>query len=111
MTNVADVYAAGDCALVKNRLTGESQWSPMGSSANMEGRTLALGGRDAVYPGVLAPAASLLYPEPGDGMTTGEGKESRRTEGRPETQPGEADRRKLDYLERCACITTRRKQR
>ncbi len=35
-TNVADVYAAGDCAMVKNRLTGERQWSPMGSSANME---------------------------------------------------------------------------
>ncbi|MDE7258612.1 MAG: 4Fe-4S dicluster domain-containing protein, partial [Lachnospiraceae bacterium] len=54
-TNVTDVYAAGDCAMVKNRLTGESQWSPMGSSANMEGRTLALslGGRDVTYPGVL----------------------------------------------------------
>ncbi len=54
-TNVADIYAAGDCAMVKNRLTGERQWSPMGSSANMEGRTLALalGGRDVAYPGVL----------------------------------------------------------
>ncbi len=54
-TNVADVYAAGDCAMVKNRLTGERQWSPMGSSANMEGRTLALalGGREVSYPGVL----------------------------------------------------------
>ena len=41
--------------MVKNRLTGERQWSPMGSSANMEGRTLALslGGRDVSYPGVL----------------------------------------------------------
>ena len=54
-TNVADVYAAGDCAMVRNRLTGERQWSPMGSSANMEGRTLALvlGDRDVSYPGVL----------------------------------------------------------
>ncbi|MCI8897699.1 MAG: FAD-dependent oxidoreductase, partial [Lachnospiraceae bacterium] len=54
-TSVPDVYAAGDCAMVKNRLTGERQWSPMGSSANMEGRTLArsLGGRDVSYPGVL----------------------------------------------------------
>ena len=40
-TNVADIYAAGDCAMVKNRLTGKAQWSPMGSSANLEGRTLA----------------------------------------------------------------------
>ena len=40
-TSVADIYAAGDCALVKNRLTGKAQYSPMGSSANLEGRTLA----------------------------------------------------------------------
>ncbi len=54
-TNVKDVYAAGDCAMVKNRLTGQAQWSPMGSSANMEGRVLALAleGRDVSYPGVL----------------------------------------------------------
>lgn len=54
-TNVKHVYAVGDCAMVKNRLTGERQWSPMGSSANMEGRTLALslGGQEISYPGVL----------------------------------------------------------
>lgn len=54
---MADIYAAGDCAMVKNRLTGKAQWSPMGSSANLEGRTLAqdLGGSDKKYPGV-APA-------------------------------------------------------
>lgn len=54
-TNVKDVYAVGDCAMVTNRLTGARQWSPMGSSANMEGRTLArsLGGQDVSYPGVL----------------------------------------------------------
>ncbi len=54
-TNKKDVYAIGDCAMVKNRLTGAPQWSPMGSSANMEGRTLALhlGGKDVTYPGVL----------------------------------------------------------
>lgn len=39
-TNLDDVYAAGDCVMVKNRLTGKRQWSPMGSSANLEGRTL-----------------------------------------------------------------------
>lgn len=54
-TNIADVYAAGDCVMVKNRITGERQWSPMGSSANMEGRTLAqvLAGEEKSYPGVL----------------------------------------------------------
>ncbi len=54
-TNLPDVYAAGDCALVTNRLTGAAQWSPMGSSANMEGRTLAMAltGENKRYPGVL----------------------------------------------------------
>lgn len=54
-TNLPDVYAAGDCVIVKNRLTGAAQWSAMGSSANYEGRTLAqaLAGQDKHYPGVL----------------------------------------------------------
>lgn len=54
-TSLTDVYAAGDCAMVSNRLTGGRQWSPMGSSANMEGRTLAqiLTGTKKEYNGVL----------------------------------------------------------
>ena len=40
-TNLPDIYAAGDCVMVKNRITGEAKWAPMGSSANLEGRTLA----------------------------------------------------------------------
>lgn len=34
-TNLDDVYA-GDRVMVKNRLTGKRQWSPMGSSANLK---------------------------------------------------------------------------
>ncbi len=54
-TNLPDVYAAGDCAMVNNRITGKPQWSAMGSSANYEGRTLAqiLTGESKRYPGVL----------------------------------------------------------
>ena len=65
-TNLPDVYAAGDCAMVKNRLTGAPQWSPMGSSANLEGRTLAqiLSGKDhgepKAYPGVLGTSVVKL---------------------------------------------------
>lgn len=53
--SLEDVYAAGDCVMVTNRITGKPQWSPMGSSANMEGRTLAqiLSGKEKTYPGVL----------------------------------------------------------
>lgn len=54
-TNLAHVYAIGDCAMVTNRMTGQRQWSPMGSSANLEGRTLAqiLTGSTKEYKGVL----------------------------------------------------------
>ena len=36
-TSLPDIYAAGDCALVKNRITGKRQWSAMGSTANIAG--------------------------------------------------------------------------
>lgn len=54
-TNVKDVYAIGDCALVYNRITNNSQYSPMGSSANLEGRKLAriINGENLEYKGVL----------------------------------------------------------
>ena len=40
-TNIEDVYAAGDVVMVKNRVTGKDMWTPMGSSANLEGRQCA----------------------------------------------------------------------
>ncbi|MCH1984097.1 FAD-dependent oxidoreductase [Ruminococcus sp. OA3] len=54
-TNDEDIYAIGDCAMVTNRITGEHAWSPMGSSANMEGRIAArnICGEKITYPGVL----------------------------------------------------------
>lgn len=69
-TNLEDVYAAGDCAMVQNRLTGKGQWSPMGSSANLEGRTLAkiLCGEDKTFPGVLGTSVVKL-PELNCGRT------------------------------------------
>lgn len=61
-TNDPDIYAVGDCACVTNRITGEAQWSPMGSSANMEGRTAArvIAGEVAAYPGVLGTGVAKL---------------------------------------------------
>lgn len=54
-TNLPDIYAVGDCISVRNRLTNLPQWSPMGSSANLEGRICAqnLAGKHIAYPGVL----------------------------------------------------------
>ena len=40
-TNDPDIYSCGDCALMKNKVTGDAQWTSSGSLANIEGRLLA----------------------------------------------------------------------
>ena len=57
-TNIDLVYAVGDCALVKNMITGKRQYSAMGSTANITGRILAkaISGEDATYKGCLGTA-------------------------------------------------------
>lgn len=57
-TNIDSVYAVGDCALVKNMITGKRQYSAMGSTANITGRILAkaISGEDATYKGCLGTA-------------------------------------------------------
>lgn len=54
-TNDENIYAVGDCVTVKNILSGMPAWSPMGSSANKEGRCLAktLAGKKTEFNGVL----------------------------------------------------------
>ncbi len=54
-SSIDDIYAAGDCAIVKNRITGEPQWSAMGSTANITARCLAktLTGTKTSYGGCL----------------------------------------------------------
>lgn len=61
-TNLADIYAAGDCAMVSNRITGKPQWSPMGSTANIAARNLACGicGQEVCYEGVLGTGVAKL---------------------------------------------------
>lgn len=70
-TNVEDVYAVGDCAQVYNRITGEGQWSAMGSTANITGRCLAknLTGEDAVYGGCLGTGVVRLADDLNAGRT------------------------------------------
>ena len=57
-TNIPSIYAVGDCALVKNMLTGKKCYSAMGSTANITGRILAkaLSGEDEEYKGCLSTA-------------------------------------------------------
>ena len=61
-TNLPDIYAAGDCAMVANRQTGKPAWSPMGSTANIAGRILAkdIVGKEVAYPGVLGTGVAKL---------------------------------------------------
>ncbi|MCD8077674.1 MAG: FAD-dependent oxidoreductase [Lachnospiraceae bacterium] len=61
-TNDEDIYAVGDCAMVTNRVTGEGQWSPMGSSANHEGRVCAMhiAGKKHPYRGVFGTSVAKL---------------------------------------------------
>lgn len=61
-TNVPDIYAAGDCAMVHNAVTGKAAWSPMGSTANIAGRLIAqnIMGKGLKYRGVLGTAVCKL---------------------------------------------------
>lgn len=61
-TNLKDVYAAGDCAMVRNAITGKAAWSPMGSTANIAGRLIAqdMMGKQKSYRGVLGTAVCKL---------------------------------------------------
>lgn len=47
-TSVADVYAAGDCSIMKSAITGEYTYAPLGSNANKQGRIIGdiLGGAE-----------------------------------------------------------------
>ncbi len=68
-TNIEDVYAAGDCVTVKNRVTNKPTRSPMGSTANISGRILAknIAGADLAYNGALGTGVIKLM----DGFNAG----------------------------------------
>lgn len=61
-TNLPDIYAAGDCAMVHNAITGRPAWSPMGSTANIAGRIIAqnMMGAKISYRGTLGTAVCKL---------------------------------------------------
>ena len=69
-TNDEDIYAIGDCACVTNRITNVPAWSPMGSSANTEGRITAknINNKRITYSGVLGTGIAKL-PELNIGRT------------------------------------------
>lgn len=57
-TNISGVFAAGDCAESRHRLTGHPVWQPLGDIANLQGRVAgenAAGGQ-ARFPGIFGTA-------------------------------------------------------
>lgn len=70
-TNLPDIYAAGDCAAVKNAVTGSLQWSAMGSTANLSARALArsLYGQGKGYGGCLGTGVVRILPSFNAGRT------------------------------------------
>jgi NADPH-dependent 2,4-dienoyl-CoA reductase/sulfur reductase-like enzyme len=53
-TNIADIYAAGDCATTTHTLTGQEVWIPLGSTSRKQGRLAAdtMFGAPYEFPGV-----------------------------------------------------------
>lgn len=70
-TNIPDIYAAGDCAMVKNAITGQPQWSAMGSTANLAARAMAKKMYDTGngYGGCLGTGVVRLLPTLNGGRT------------------------------------------
>lgn len=55
-TTDPDIYAAGDCVEIPNRITGDAVFAPMGDLANLEGRVIGenlISGNVATFPGTI----------------------------------------------------------
>ncbi|MBO4317763.1 MAG: FAD-dependent oxidoreductase [Mailhella sp.] len=54
-TNDPDIYAGGDCVVVKNLISGADQYLPLGSMANRQGRIIGtnLAGGHDIFDGVV----------------------------------------------------------
>jgi len=54
-TSDPDIYAAGDCVECLDRITGNSVYVPLGSTANKQGRIAAqnIAGKKALFPGIV----------------------------------------------------------
>ncbi len=62
-TSIPNVYAAGDCASIKDRITGVNSWFPMGTHSNKGGRAAganAAGGNET-FKGAYSTAIMKLF--------------------------------------------------
>jgi NADPH-dependent 2,4-dienoyl-CoA reductase/sulfur reductase-like enzyme/rhodanese-related sulfurtransferase len=63
-TSDPDIYAAGDCVEVKNRITGQPMHAPFGDLANLEGRVAgenAVCGDVATFPGAIGSGICKVF--------------------------------------------------
>jgi len=62
-TSDPDIYAAGDCVMTTNLISGKRVYAPMGSTANRQGRVIGtnITGGDATHPGVLNTAVCKMF--------------------------------------------------
>ena len=62
-TSVPDIYAGGDCVVTTNLVSGQRVYSPMGSTANRQGRVIGINvtGGDATHEGVLQTAVCKMF--------------------------------------------------
>jgi len=62
-TNVRDVYAAGDCAEVKNLVTGKNDYIPLGTTANKQGRVAGdnISGGQSQFRGVVGSSVVKVF--------------------------------------------------
>ncbi len=62
-TNVFNIFAAGDCAVVKNLVTNKYEYIPLGTTANKQGRVAGdnASGKRTKFAGVVATAAVQVF--------------------------------------------------
>ncbi|MDA3890382.1 MAG: FAD-dependent oxidoreductase [Salinivirgaceae bacterium] len=63
-TSVSDIYAAGDCCEIKNKITGKNVLAPYGDLANLEGRVVGenvIKGNVAKFSGTIQTGICKLF--------------------------------------------------
>ncbi|MGQ9928433.1 MAG: FAD-dependent oxidoreductase [Chloroflexaceae bacterium] len=62
-TNLPSIWAAGDVAEARHRVTGRPAWVPLGTTANKQGRVAGenVAGGDARFPGIVGTAVVKVF--------------------------------------------------
>jgi NADPH-dependent 2,4-dienoyl-CoA reductase/sulfur reductase-like enzyme len=63
LTNIPDVYAAGDCAEAIHLVTGKKTYIPLGTTANKQGRIAGenAAGKESAFEGIVGTAVTKIF--------------------------------------------------